>query len=159
MFGAAAGHKAHPVSGAGMPAWQAGCEEEDAGDTLSCSPQQAGRQGGGGSAVVRGQGPAATPPRLQQGASGASGVLWGNSRILPLGFQSPLPPCHWTRGSLAPPSPCGHPSLCSLRSQKETFCLTPTSGDCRSRSTWTQVWCHGFSKVSQVLHPSPGSRF
>lgn len=61
MFGAAAGHKARSVSGAGVPVWQAGCEEEEAGDTLPCSPQRAGRQGGGGSAVGTGQRPAAAP--------------------------------------------------------------------------------------------------
>lgn len=40
MFGAGGGHKAGPVSGAGMPAWQTGCEEEgEAGRTLPQAPQ------------------------------------------------------------------------------------------------------------------------
>lgn len=81
-----------------MPAWQAGCEEEDAGDTLSCSPQQAGRQGGDGSAVVRGQGPAATPPVPPAWSDWSKWGSVGQQQDPPPGFSVPLAPMPLDQG-------------------------------------------------------------
>lgn len=92
MFGAAGGHKARPVSGAGMPASQAGCEEEEAGDTLPRSPPdgQVGREGcssaSGMIGPVRGRDMDWLQPRGSGWSTegweqvGGTGLPWGQGR-------------------------------------------------------------------------------
>lgn len=151
MFGAAGGHKARPVSGAGMPAWQAGCEEE-AGDTLPRSPPgRAGRQGGG--TVLWGQGrDLLQPPQPGWFLSGAGrdGSEWGPHPAHP----APLPPSRRTRGPTGPPPPF------HVRSgpRRGHLCLTPASGDGRSRSIRTLLWVLLGLVTPWALHPRPGPR-
>jgi len=131
MFRAAGGQKARPVSGAGMPAWQAGCEEEEEEAGVRSPPdRQVGREGcSSASGTVRpmhagirtGWSPTI---RLERGGLGASGGQWappgarGQERGPKLRSFSPASPR---------PAGVGDARIIRLRSPWVPLCLPPPS--------------------------------
>lgn len=154
MFEADGGHKAGPVSGAGMPAWQAGCrEEEEAGGRCPGSPRQAGRQGGvqqsSGIARLSGAGiwtDCSPGIRLEQGGSGGHRAIrgWGRRKkqVSAPVIQSL---CRTHRCSLQLPFvPTG--TFTSPQSVSLGPCLIPASCNHSSGGIWALVQCWGGSQ-------------